>query len=344
MAFDILSFVDKLEPRIKRGFLDSIYDIQSEANLTRITAAIADGAFEDVFRYLNLEPAMFSPYREAFRSAYAEVGMASVAALPALPDPIRGGPAVARFDVSNPRAEAWVRTQSSFLITEVVNETKEAVRVLLTHATERGIGPRTAALDLIGRYDARLKRRVGGVVGIHSQQARYVTNALDELTSGDPARMANYLTRKRRDRRFDGIVRKALRDGRPLSREQAGKLTARYSDRLVQLRGETIARTEMLQGAHNAQDEGLNQLVEDGKLNRESIKATWDAANDADTRDSHAAMDGQKPDENGIFTTGAGYKLRYPGDRSLGAPAEEIINCRCRKVIDLDFTMELRNG
>jgi hypothetical protein len=226
----------------------------------------------------------------------------------------------------------------------VVNETKESVRIMLTDATARGIGPRTAALDLVGRYDRNLKRRVGGVVGLHSQQARYVSNAMNELTSGDPALMSNYFTRKRRDRRFDGLVRKAIREGRPLSREQASRLAGRYSDRLLQLRGETIARTEMLQGAHNAQDEGLNQLVGDGKLAREQIKARWDAANDADTRDSHAAMDGQEPDENGIFTTGDGWRLRYPGDRSLGAPAEEIINCRCRKVIDIDFLAGLADG
>ena len=33
--------------------------------------------------------------------------------------------------------------------------------------------------------------------------------------------------------------------------------------------------------------------------------------------------------------------MMFPGDFSLGAPAEEIINCRCRVIIDLDFISEL---
>ncbi len=53
----------------------------------------------------------------------------------------------------------------------------------------------------------------------------------------------------------------------------------------------------------------------------------WDAAGDKDTRDSHSAMDGQKRGLDEPFTTGDGWQLMHPGDGSLGAPAEEVINC-----------------
>lgn len=344
MAFDVLKFVDELEPGVRAAFLASVYDMQDSASITSLARAIADQRFNDVFEILNLKPEFFNQYSEAFRSAYAATGAAAVAYVSPIRNPMRGGPVEVRFDMRNPRAENWVNTASSRLITEVLDEAKQSVRVLLTDAVQKGIGPRTAALDLVGRYDRAAGRRVGGVVGLHSRQAQYVQNARSELLSGDPDQLANYLTRKRRDKRFDSIVRKAIREGKPVPSSSASRMASRYSDGLLKLRGETIARTEMLQSLHNAQDEGMQQLIDNGNLSKEQIKATWDSSEDSATRDSHRVMDNQKMAKDGTFVTGQGYKLRYPGDRSLGAPADEIINCRCRKVIDIDFTMELRNG
>ena len=59
------------------------------------------------------------------------------------------------------------------------------------------------------------------------------------------------------------------------------------------------------------------------------IKRRWVCTKDARTRLSHGLADGQivigtkKP-----FTVG-GYKMMFPGDKSLGAPGHEIYNCRC---------------
>lgn len=344
MAFDVLKFVDELEPGVRRAFLASVYDIQDSAKLEALAAAIKAQRFEEIFEILNLRPEFFNEYAEAFRSAYAATGVAAMSAVSPVTDMIRGGPVEVRFNMRNPRAENWVNTTSSRLITEVIEETKASVRVLLTNSITEGVGPRTAALDLIGRYDRTAGRRVGGVVGLHSRQAQYVQNARSELLSGDPDQLANYLTRKRRDKRFDGIVRKAIRQGKAVPADTASRMASRYSDGLLQLRGETIARTEMLQGLHNAQDEAMQQLVDGGHIGKDQIKATWDSSEDMATRDSHRAMEGQVMAKDGTFTTGDGFKLRYPGDRSLGAPAGEIINCRCRKIIDIDYTMELRNG
>lgn len=59
------------------------------------------------------------------------------------------------------------------------------------------------------------------------------------------------------------------------------------------------------------------------------IKRRWICTKDARTRLSHGMADGQivigtkKP-----FKVG-GYKMMFPGDKSLGAPGHEIYNCRC---------------
>ena len=49
---------------------------------------------------------------------------------------------------------------------------------------------------------------------------------------------------------------------------------------------------------------------------------------------NHLAADFQKK-ENGSFTV-SGEKLKFPGDRSLGASAGNVINCRCSAVIVID--------
>ena len=200
----------------------------------------------------------------------------------------------------------------------------------------RGQGPRSAALDLVGRLNRATGKREGGIVGLNSLRVADADRALSELLSGDVAQMQNYLRRKLRDRRFDSVVRSAIREGRSVPAKQARKIIDRLRERSLFQRGETIARTELLPSLHSAQDEGLRQLIDGGKLQASQIKETWDASEDDDTRDSHRAMDGQSVYFGQPFVTGNGHRLRYPGDRSLGAPAEEIINCRCRKVIDID--------
>lgn len=54
---------------------------------------------------------------------------------------------------------------------------------------------------------------------------------------------------------------------------------------------------------------------------------TWSSA--ADARPTHLAANGQTVLIDDVFIVGAGYRLRFPGDTSLGAGLEEIMRCRC---------------
>jgi len=76
-----------------------------------------------------------------------------------------------------------------------------------------------------------------------SNQEDHVHNIIDELS--DPALMSNYFTRTRRDKRFDGIVRQAMSCGQPVGQLYIDRMAGRYSDRLLALRGETIARSKL---------------------------------------------------------------------------------------------------
>lgn len=238
-----------------------------------------------------------------------------------------------------------MRDQSSRLVGEITGDQRELITARLTANMEAGVSPRSAALDIVGRVNRATGRREGGIIGLNSVRIDAVDRAYAELVSGDPALMRNYLTRTLRDRRFDPTVMAALRDGRPVRAEDAAKIAGRYADKHLYRRGEDIARTELLGSLHAAQDEGLAQLVESGRLKDEQITRTWDAQNDSATRDSHRAMDGQRVrGQNSAFLTGHGHQMRFPGDRSLGAPADEVVKCRCRVSVSINFLAELQPG
>lgn len=205
-----------------------------------------------------------------------------------------------------------------------------------------GVSPRKAALDIVGRINKATGRREGGIIGLDSGRIDTIERNTARLRSGDPEKMRKYLKLKSRDKRLDKLVEAAIESGKPVSASDTRKIIGRMADSLLRDRGETIARTELLGALHSAQDEGMLQLIDSGKINAGQVKRIWDAAEDGDTRDSHRAMDGQERSVSGYFTSGAGFELRHPGDPT--APAKERINCRCRVTIDIDFLSELGPG
>jgi hypothetical protein len=204
-----------------------------------------------------------------------------------------------------------------------------------------GRGPRATALDIVGRVNRATGRREGGLIGLTEGDIDATRNAMSQLRSGNASQMRAFQGRAGVTARERVLVNSYIRQGRPVPADLARKLVGRYSDNLLLRRGETIARTELNGSLHDAQDEGIQQLFDAGKLRKDQVAEEWDAADDGDTRPSHAFMDGKPPSADGIFTTGDGFLMRYPTDRSLGAPAKEVINCRCRKRISINFLADL---
>ena len=93
-------------------------------------------------------------------------------------------------------------------------------------------------------------------------------------------------------------------------------------------RARTIARTETLRASNEGRMLGFRQAEELGiELERE-----WVATLDARTRLDHGEMDGVKVEQNEPFTMPNGDEMMFPLDGSLGAKAENIVNCRCTYV------------
>lgn len=199
------------------------------------------------------------------------------------------------------------------------------MRQVVTEAQERGQNPRATALDIVGRINRATGKREGGIIGLTSGQTDAVIRARSELQNLDGA----YFRRKRRDARYDGIIARAIKAGKPLSQADIDRIAGRYKDRLLAYRGEVVARTEALAALQAGKMEAARQLVDSGKVLPSQVKKVWRATGDSRTRDTHLALNGQEVGLEEAFTTVMGARMLHPHDTTLGAPAEETIQCRC---------------
>lgn len=122
-------------------------------------------------------------------------------------------------------------------------------------------------------------------------------------------------------------IAKQLRDGLDAN-ETTAQLANRIRDSLgveyYSNRASFIARTESTASLNCGQNAALDQLAEDGIVD----KKEWLNIVDDDTRPAHLAMEGEKAivPVNEPFDVG-GYPAMYPGDPQL--PASQRTNCRC---------------
>jgi HK97 family phage portal protein len=85
-------------------------------------------------------------------------------------------------------------------------------------------------------------------------------------------------------------------------------------------RSKRIAQTEVIGATNDGQITAYHEAGMEAK--------EWITARDERVRLSHQ-IDGQIVDIAQSFQTNMGSHLQYPGDRSSGAPAGDLINCRC---------------
>lgn len=335
--------VEKLEPAMAREFARAIESIRSQAVLSVIADLIAAGEVEAVTTALGIDAARFSLLAERLREAFIAGAKEGTVELPVM---ARGrGRSRMRvaftFDLTSPGVQAWLTANGGRLITGIVEDQRRMIVETIRAGVLAGQGPRQTALEIVGRI-GETGRRTGGLVGLTADQAQYVRNARAALESGDAAQMRGYLDRKLRDKRFDGIVKRAIKAAKPVAAADVQRIIARYADRLLKARGENIARTEVIGAFNAAREEAFRQAIAAGGLAPENVTGTWSATGDIRTRHTHMAMNGQKRKFGQPFTSPSGARLMYPGDTSLGAPASEIINCRCMKVYRVDNVAEVQ--
>lgn len=321
-------------PLLEKAFLEGVKDLRSNANLRLIVQALERNDIDGAIKALNLDPAAFRAFDRALTATFDAGGVTATAFISS--QAVRSGiAAVFRFNARDTRAENWLLDHSSSMITRILDDERVMARNLMSAGLREGTNPRIMALALTGRVNPATGLREGGALGLSSVQEQYARTALAELTSGDPALMRNYLTRGRRDKRFDRSVLAAIRNGEGLSLSKAETIVGRYRSGLLNLRGETIARLEAKAALHQSEQESFLQAVASGQVSRADIQRTWRHVGNMHPRAQHVAMNGQTVGIDEPFTAPDGTKLMYPCDPD--APVSHTANCHCQVDTTIDF-------
>lgn len=93
-------------------------------------------------------------------------------------------------------------------------------------------------------------------------------------------------------------------------------------------KAESLAASETVNASNLGADSAFGTL--DDELEQTGRKAFkfWVTTMDGNQRDTHGRANGQERQKDKPFNVGSS-KLNFPGDGSLGAGPDELVNCRC---------------
>ncbi len=297
--------IARLEPRMRARFREVMRTVRRRRTVAELEAALEDGSIGTVLD--DVEAAAGKVAAES-AAAHATVAAEVLTHVQGKVEQLLS------YDGTNPRVVAALQRSRYDMIQGLREDQRQAIGEALRLGAAEGWNPRQTAIA------------IRDSIGLTADQTRWVANYRRALETADRRALAYKL----RDARSDSAVRAAVESGKPLAQDRIDRLVARYSERQLKLRAETIARTETIRAAHEAQDEAYEQVIESG-LDVDRLQAQWHAGAKPRTRDSHVTMNGQLRRHGVPFRSGAGFELRCPCDAS--APASEVVNCRCGKSV-----------
>lgn len=337
MTFDEL--LERYEPRLAAAFRECIDAIRSGIVLKTVVTALERGDIAGAVLAIQIEPQAFAALELALQEAFNAGGINMTQSLPKLLAP-DGTRVLFQFGVRNLMAETMLRTQSSTLVTNIVEDQREALRIAFEAGLARGQNPTRTALDVVGRVSRVTGRREGSVIGLTSRQVEFIERARESLALGNVEGMRRYLDMKTRDRRYDRTVAKAIREGKPVPSAMVSNILGRLSDRNLKLRGETIALEETRTALFSVRDVAIRQQIESGKITADEVTKHWQHSGSTENpRMQHVEMASRYKAE-GVpldqpFVAADGTQLMHPHDPK--APARHRIGCKCRMEYRINY-------
>lgn len=330
------TLIKQAKAEIRSAFMRAVREGRKDIDYKALETAFSEGNVTNALAALNLSRSTFAGYGDSVDEAIIRAGEAEAAYINATvplkkPD---GLSAKLAFDYRDPTVERLLRETSGTKIVNILEDQLAGVRSVLEQGLAAGNGPRAIATRIAGQVNPLTGQREGGLVGLTKSQMENVTRAYGELISGDPKKLSNYLDRAMRDKRYDKYVREAI-DGKSIPSDILRKMDNAMMNRALQVRAETIARTESMQALHIGQQEAYQQAIDQNLVEPDEIVRVWESSGDGRTRDSHEEMNGQEVGWDEDFVTPSGIHLAFPGDPD--GPAEEIINCRCNESIRINY-------
>lgn len=320
----IKKLFDQFEGELKTAFEKVLASTRTRAQVSALEGSIRANDLEGALRAAGVREGMWGPLTEEIRTSYAAAGSAYLAA----DVPAKFG---AMFNLSHPTAEAWLRGNAAKYVTgHMAAETRTAIRETIVRGVAAGRGPRSVALDIVGRVSKQTGKRTGGLVLLTGPQAQWVSNARTDLDNLS----GRYFTRTLRPKRFDAAVQAAIETGTPLPASLKDDIITNYQNAMLKHRGDAIARTEALASLNAAGDEALQQIIDEGLAPAHAIKRIWKHSYSANERPGHKMMEGDERAYGEAFINPLTREvLMRPGDGEAG----EVINCRCYLEHKIDF-------
>ena len=306
----LIGLLDKADKQLRAALMDAIAAAVGTHTLDDLEALLLAGRMEEALE--TAVRAGIVRFADESAAVYTAAGQSASAFLA---DALE---VTISFNQVNERAVNFMQQERLRLIREFSAEQRRATREALVDGITRGANPREQAIAFRES------------IGLTRKQQRAVNNFRNMLEDND----AEVFSRKLRDKRFDRKIRRAIQNDKPLTQDEISRMTTRYKDRYIKYRSEVIARTEALRAVHSGNNEGFEQAIENGDLDKDQLKKTWNTAGDDRVRDTHELMDRQEVKWGEDFTSPSGSGLQYPGDPN--APGAETIQCRCVMTTRID--------
>lgn len=320
----------ELEPEIRRAFLASVTDLQAGVNWPVLLTALAAYNIEGAIAALNISAAAWAEYSSSMTAAYARAGASTAAQIQATGV---GGVGI-RFNMTNPRAQAWIAENVAGSVVGFTTEQVQVARGVIEAGYALGQGPRTIAIDLVGRANGGTRQ--GGVLGLDGPRAARLQAVTQGMRTPEGVRSlvtvkedGTLAMRYRVNPATAQRIVSAYKAGTEVPEAQRIISERQYRNALLQARAETVANTEVASAVMNATQEQWTQLAESQGLNAGAIKKTWEHRRGGkEGRPEHIAMQGVSVmGLNTPFVLPDGTRMLFAHDSAGGA--RNNINCGC---------------
>lgn len=312
----------------------SVTDLSANVDWRRLLDNLESGNIDAAIDALNISPAAWSQYSAAVTETFAASGAAHAAQIKSAGI----GSIGTRFNMTNPRAEQWIRENVGSSITFFNQEQIEVARETILSGYAEGKGPRNIATDLAGRATGPGGQRQGGVLGLDSQRADRLRKVTDGMATPEGVqnlvikhRNGNLSLRYRVNRATANRILDAYRKGEAVTAAQRTVSERQYKNALLRDRANTVAETETADAVLGARDEEIRQVVESEGYRDDQVVKTWrhGRGRTENSRPEHVQMGGTTVvGIDATFDFPDGTRMRFAHDPAGGA--KHNISCGCQ--------------
>jgi hypothetical protein len=285
---------------IRKAFVEAMAKASGTIDTAALVRLLEAGNIEAAAQLFRLDQGTLYPLQRAIQDAFIGGGLAVTQDLP------KGLAGRFSFDGAHPRAVALATEQAAALVTNISDDAIINARKVISEGLQSNRSTNSIARDLGGRRVGN--RRVGGVIGLDGPQTDRAIRIRSMLN--DPEQIRGYFIKDRKtgrmkprykesDRRFDKLVRDAIKNGKALSQADVDRVTDAYKAKATGARAKRVAEAEAFKAQTQGRDESYAQMLDRDDV--EGVTKEWRRGFADDPREDHTAMDGTVIEFNETF-------------------------------------------